>query len=70
LLTNLLKKERSFEWKVEQQKAFDLLKGKLLSTLVLPFLDFSKPFKMHTNACKFAIGVILMQRHPIAFESK
>jgi len=35
LLTNLLKKEGSFEWKGKQQRPFDLLKGKLLSKLVL-----------------------------------
>jgi uncharacterized protein YaaR (DUF327 family) len=35
LLTNLLKKEGSFEWKGKQQKVFDLLKGKLSSTIML-----------------------------------
>jgi hypothetical protein len=35
LFTNLLKKKKSFEWKDEQQNVFDLLKGKLLLTLVL-----------------------------------
>jgi hypothetical protein len=33
--TNLLKKEGSIEWKGEQQKAFDLLKGKLSLALLL-----------------------------------
>jgi hypothetical protein len=36
---DLLKKEGSFEWKDEQQSAFNLLKGKLLSTLVLRFCE-------------------------------
>jgi hypothetical protein len=49
-LTNLMKKKGSFEWKDEQQSAFDLLKGKLLSTLVLQFPNFVKPFEMHTDA--------------------
>jgi hypothetical protein len=35
LLIDLLKKEGSFGWKGEQQKTFDLFKGKLLSTLML-----------------------------------
>ncbi len=34
-LTDLLKKEGLFEWKGKQQKMFDLLKGKFLSTSVL-----------------------------------
>jgi hypothetical protein len=32
-LSNLLKKKLSFEWKEEQQRAFEDLKNKLLSTL-------------------------------------
>jgi hypothetical protein len=35
LLTNLLKKQGSFEWKGKQQKSFNLLKGKLSSIIVL-----------------------------------
>jgi hypothetical protein len=34
-LTNFMNKKGSFEWKDEQQSAFNLLKEKLLSTLVL-----------------------------------
>jgi hypothetical protein len=34
-LIDLLKKDGSFEWKGKQQKAFDLLKRKLSSTLML-----------------------------------
>lgn len=43
-LTDVLNKEWSFEWNDEQQNAFNLLKGKLSSTPMLKFLDFSKPF--------------------------
>jgi len=46
------------------------MKGKLLSTLMLWFLDFAKPFEMHTNVNGFVISKVLMQGHPIAFESK
>jgi len=71
LLTNLLKKEGSFEWKHEQQKTFDFLKRKLLVTLVLSFLDSMKPFKVHTDANGSAIGGVFMQEgHPIVFENK
>ncbi len=59
LFTNLL--ELPFEWKDEQQKAFDLLKGKLSSMLVLQYIDFLKSFKVHRNASGFAIGGVFMQ---------
>jgi hypothetical protein len=51
--------------------AFDLLKEKLTSSMVLRFPNLSIPFEVHTNANAFAIGRVLMQEgHPIAFESK
>jgi hypothetical protein len=59
-LTNLLKKEDLFKWKDEQQSVFNLLKGKLSSTLVLQFLDFKKRFEVHMNVSGFAIGGVLM----------
>ncbi len=58
--TDLLKKNGSFKWKDEQQNAFDLLKAKLSSTLMLQFSDFVKPFEVHTNASGFTIGGVLM----------
>jgi hypothetical protein len=59
LFTNLL--ELPFEWKDKQQKAFDLLKGKLSSTPVLQYIDFLKSFKVHRNASGFVIGGVFMQ---------
>ncbi len=46
-------------------------KKKLSSTLILKFLDFTKPFKVHTNSSDFTIGGVLMHEgHSITFESK
>jgi hypothetical protein len=59
-LLNLLKKELSFEWKEEQQRAFEDLKDKLLSTLVFKFLHFTKPFKVHIDASGFALKGVPM----------
>lgn len=68
---NLLKKEGSFEWRDKQQSAFDLLKGKLLSTLVLRFSNFVKPFEVHMNTSDFVICEVLMEEgHLIAFQNK
>jgi hypothetical protein len=70
-LSNLLKKELSFEWKKKQHKAFEDLKDKLSSTLVLKFLHFTKLFKVHIDASDFALeGVFKQEGHLIAFESK
>ena len=39
------------------------------SVLMLP--DFTKTFEIHTDVSDFAIGGVLMQeKHPIAFESR
>ncbi len=60
-LTDLLKKKGSFKWKDEQQSAFNFLKRKFLSTLILQFLDFAKLFEMHMDVSGFVIGAVLMQ---------
>ena len=41
-----------------------------MKELILVLLDFSKPFKVHTNAFHFGIrGVLMQERDPNAFES-
>jgi hypothetical protein len=59
-LSNLLKKKLSFNWKKEQQKAFEDLKKNFSSTLLLKFLNFTKPFKVHTNMNDFTIREVFM----------
>jgi hypothetical protein len=61
----------SFEWKEEQQRAYEDLKEKLSSTPMLKFLDFTKLFEVHIDVSDFTIGGVLMQNgHPITFGSK
>jgi hypothetical protein len=52
-------------------KVFGVLKDKFSTSLVFRFLNFTKPFEVHTNANGFVIKGVLMQKgHPIAFTSK
>lgn len=50
-----------FQWRVPQQKAFNILKEKLSTTLVLTLPNLLKPFKIEIDASGFAMGVVLMQ---------
>jgi hypothetical protein len=72
LLTNLLKKENEWQWTEAEEASFDLLKFKLISTPLLQYLDFSKPFILTMEASGYAIGAILSQEKlgqdkPIAY---
>jgi hypothetical protein len=53
-------KKLSFEWKEEQQRAFEDLKEKLLSGHDLKFLDFTKLLEIHIDVNDFAIEWLLM----------
>ena len=66
-----MKKNKLWVWSKECQGAFEGLKDALIEEPILIFPDFSKAFKIHTEASDFAIGGVFMQeRHPIAFESR
>ena len=70
-LSDLLKKSVSEIWDEHCYRAFGELKRHLTCAPVLKFLEFKKPFEMHTDASDFAIGGVLMQEgRPVAFESK
>nr|CAN62036.1 hypothetical protein VITISV_019703 [Vitis vinifera] len=70
-LTDLLKKNKAWEWDEKCQQAFEDLKKVVTEEPVLALPDHTKVFEVHTNALDFAIGGVLMQeRHPIAFESR
>ncbi|KAA0068130.1 uncharacterized protein E6C27_scaffold238G00920 [Cucumis melo var. makuwa] len=70
-LTNLLKKNQTWDWTEECQRAFDRLKHAVSEEPVMILADHTKPFEVHTDASDFAIGGVLMQDgHPIAFESR
>ncbi|GJY79708.1 putative nucleotidyltransferase, ribonuclease H, partial [Tanacetum coccineum] len=54
-------KGKSFVWTKEAELAFQVVKEKLTTILILILPDFSKVFELHTDASKVAIGGVLSQ---------
>ncbi|XP_042974786.1 uncharacterized protein LOC122306425 [Carya illinoinensis] len=70
-LTDLLKKNRTWEWSLRCQEAFDDLKTANTEEPVLALPDCTKPFEVQSDASDFAIwGVLMQEGHPIAYESR
>ncbi|KAK1423916.1 hypothetical protein QVD17_19227 [Tagetes erecta] len=74
-MTQLLEKDRPFEFSDECVRAFELLKEKLISAPILVAPDWSLPFEVMCDASDFAVGAVLGQRrekhfHPIYYASK
>ena len=72
---NATHKKQKIQWMEECQEAFDALKSLGTSTQILAFADFTKPFKLHTNASTIGLGAVLYQEQDgkdrvIAFASK
>ena len=74
-LTALLKKRSKFSWDEACQASFDKIKAAITSYPILRSPDFSKPFKLATDASDHGVGAVLFQSdgdedHPVAFYSK
>ena len=74
-LHNLTKKDSKFVWTDECNSAFLTLKDILCSSQVLIQPDPNKPYKLETDASKFAIGCVLSQKvgnnyRPIGYFSR
>ena len=61
-LTDLLAKDRPFQWEQPQQEAFDKLKQLLLEGTACAFPDFEKEFILKTDASDTTVGAVLSQR--------
>ncbi len=74
-LTDMLKKDRLFNWTEESTKAFEALNDALSSAPLLIVPDPNLDYEMSTDASGFAIGAVLSQdqgdgMRPIAFHSR
>ena len=70
-LAELLKKNKLWKWYEKFQEAFDELKCRLATALMLRFPDFENEFKVQTNASNFTIeGVLMQEGHQVGFESR
>lgn len=49
-----------FQWGSKHPKAFNNLKEKINTTLVLTLLDLKQPFEIQTDASDYSMGVVLM----------
>jgi hypothetical protein len=76
LMEKFLKKDIKIQWNDEHQESLDILKDKMVKTLILVFLDWSKEFHIHVDSSSIALGAILTRLgeggidHPIAFASR
>jgi len=68
-----IKKDATFYWDEECQHSLDVLKEKMVTTLILVFLDWKKEFHVHIDFSCIALGAVLTQAdegemdHPITF---
>ena len=58
---NAGKKKAAIKWDSRCQKAFDDLKTLCTMAPILVYADFTKPFKLHTDACSTGLGAVLYQ---------
>ena len=61
-LNHLLHKDHPWKWTRECQEAFQALKGEIASRPVSAYPNFSKPFRLYTDASNLGLGAILAQK--------
>ena len=74
-LTDLIRKDRPYEWTPAQDSAFAALKDAITTAPVLSLPDPQRPFILTTDASGATIGAVLSQQyddgaHPVAFLSR
>lgn len=74
-LYDLTRKSQKFDWTPKHQKAFEILKEKMLSAPVLVHFDPKSPTELHVDASNYGIGAVVLQErggemHPVAYGSR
>jgi hypothetical protein len=70
-MTELLKKNKKFEWSEKAEEAFQLLKTKMTTAPVLALPDTSKEFVIYYDASHQGLGCVLMQDgHVVTYASR
>ena len=70
-MTALLGNKVEFKWTQKCQEAFEALKEKLTTALVLVLPDVHKPFSVYCDACYTGLGCVLMQEgRVVAYSSR
>ena len=62
-LTDLTKREKSFQWSDSCEQAFQTLKQKLTTAPILAYPDYQKDYILYTDASSSAIGMVLSQEY-------
>jgi hypothetical protein len=60
-MTELMKKDKKFEWTDSCEASFQELKKRLVSAPVLCLPDIQKDFQVHCDASRQGLGSVLMQ---------
>ena len=60
---NVGKKKAAIQWDSRCQQAFNDLKRLCTMAPILIYADFTKLFKLHTDACGSGLGAVLYQTH-------
>ena len=75
-LHEMTRKKIKWSWKEKQQKAFEKLKKKFTTELVLVISDLDRKMRVETDTLDFAIGEVLSMKYegkrwrPVAYISK
>nr|GFC22645.1 putative reverse transcriptase domain-containing protein [Tanacetum cinerariifolium] len=64
-MTKLTQKGIKFDWGEKEENAFQLIKQKLCSALILALPEGSKDFVVYCDASHKGLGVVLMQREKV-----
>jgi hypothetical protein len=71
LMTELLEKDKKFEWTPTCEASFQELKKRLTTASILVMLDMKKSFYIYCDASGQGVGCVPMQaRHVVAYASR